>query len=348
MFLRYNELRALIGDAGSLDARDARRRERRDAREAAFAIRPPRLGRHGHGGRARVPVPDALGLPGEVPPAAPPTSTEQIVGLAASPGVVEGPARVVESLEQFDQVQAGDVLVCKMTNPAWVVLFTKIAASSPTPAAWRRTRPSSPASSALPAVVGTSNATQRDQDGRARARQRRHRRRGRSSGEQGRDDRPSGLRDRVKDVLLERIASRRTTRPASASWRPAIAQELGVSQAPVREALRDLEQLGLVVHERIPRLHRAARLGRGAARGLPGAGRARGARRAPRRGADRRTSTSHAWSAARGDGRRGARRATRSPRRTPTRASTPRSWPRPATRRSSGSGRCSSRSPART
>ena len=47
-------------------------------------------------------------------------------GLPASSGVVEGVARVVESPAEFDQVQKGDVLVCKMTNPAWVVLFTKI------------------------------------------------------------------------------------------------------------------------------------------------------------------------------------------------------------------------------
>jgi DNA-binding GntR family transcriptional regulator len=60
-------------------------------------------------------------------------------------------------------------------------------------------------------------------------------------------DRPV-LRDRVKDLLLERIASGALP-PGSRIVETRIAQELGTSQAPVREALRDLEQLGLVVHE---------------------------------------------------------------------------------------------------
>ena len=56
------------------------------------------------------------------------------------------------------------------------------------------------------------------------------------------------LRDRVKDVLLERIVSGGYP-PGARLVETRIAQELGTSQAPVREALRDLEQLGLVVHE---------------------------------------------------------------------------------------------------
>ena len=57
-----------------------------------------------------------------------------------------------------------------------------------------------------------------------------------------------GLRDLVKDALLERFA-RGDYQPGQRLVETAIARELGVSQAPVREALRDLEQLGLVVHE---------------------------------------------------------------------------------------------------
>jgi DNA-binding GntR family transcriptional regulator len=56
------------------------------------------------------------------------------------------------------------------------------------------------------------------------------------------------LRDQVKDVLLERIV-RGDYRPGARLVETAIARELGVSQAPVREALRDLDQLGIVVHE---------------------------------------------------------------------------------------------------
>lgn len=56
------------------------------------------------------------------------------------------------------------------------------------------------------------------------------------------------LREQVRDLLLERILSGHYP-PGSRLVETRIAEELSVSQAPVREALRDLEQLGLVVHE---------------------------------------------------------------------------------------------------
>jgi DNA-binding GntR family transcriptional regulator len=55
-------------------------------------------------------------------------------------------------------------------------------------------------------------------------------------------------RERAKDVILQRIVSGEYP-PGSRLVETRIAQELGVSQAPVREALRDLEQLGCIVHE---------------------------------------------------------------------------------------------------
>jgi DNA-binding GntR family transcriptional regulator len=55
-------------------------------------------------------------------------------------------------------------------------------------------------------------------------------------------------RERVKDVILQRIVSGEYP-PGSRLVETRIAQELGISQAPVREALRDLEQLGCIVHE---------------------------------------------------------------------------------------------------
>jgi DNA-binding GntR family transcriptional regulator len=55
-------------------------------------------------------------------------------------------------------------------------------------------------------------------------------------------------RERIKDVILQRIVSGEYP-PGSRLVETRIAQELGVSQAPVREALRDLEQLGCIVHE---------------------------------------------------------------------------------------------------
>jgi DNA-binding GntR family transcriptional regulator len=57
------------------------------------------------------------------------------------------------------------------------------------------------------------------------------------------------LREEVKNVLLERILSGHYA-PGERLVEIRIAQELGVSQAPVREALRDLESVRLV--ESIP------------------------------------------------------------------------------------------------
>ena len=99
------------------------------------------------------------------------------------------------------------------------------------------------------------------------------------------------LREQIKDVILQRIVEG-SYEPGSRIVETRIAQELGVSQAPVREALRDLEQLGCVVHEPVPRLLGARVLGRGAARGVPGARRARGAGRAAGRRADQRRTSS--------------------------------------------------------
>jgi DNA-binding GntR family transcriptional regulator len=53
------------------------------------------------------------------------------------------------------------------------------------------------------------------------------------------------LREEVKNVLLERILSGQYG-PGSRLVETRIADELGVSQAPVREALRDLESVGFV------------------------------------------------------------------------------------------------------
>ena len=56
------------------------------------------------------------------------------------------------------------------------------------------------------------------------------------------------LREQVKDLLLQRIASGEL-RPGERIVETRIAAELGTSQAPVREALRDLAQLRLVESE---------------------------------------------------------------------------------------------------
>ena len=62
--------------------------------------------------------------------------------------------------DQFDDVRAGDILVCHMTNPAWVVLFTKISGLV-TNAGGLTAHPAVLSREfGIPAVVGTQDGTQ--------------------------------------------------------------------------------------------------------------------------------------------------------------------------------------------
>ena len=159
MFLRYNELRVLVGDPTAFDAK-ARVSERRDEREHAFALRPPDWVGTATQSQLDFPYYTLWGFP-EKFFREPPERQEEIVGLAASPGIAEGSARLVESLDEFDRVKDGEILVCRMTNPAWVVLFTKIAGLV-TDAGGVAAHPAVVSREfGIPAVVGTSDATQR-------------------------------------------------------------------------------------------------------------------------------------------------------------------------------------------
>jgi phosphohistidine swiveling domain-containing protein len=163
MYLRYQELRELLADPSAVDAAAVVSR-RRDEREDAYRIRP----REWVGTATQValdfPYNGHWGFP-EKFHRKPSEQAGEVVGLAASPGVVEGPAKIVDSLEQFDEVRKGDVLVCRMTNPAWVVLFTKIVGLV-TDAGGTVSHPAVVAREfAIPAVVGTSTATQQIRTG---------------------------------------------------------------------------------------------------------------------------------------------------------------------------------------
>ena len=163
LFLRYNELRMLIGDASGVDARRLVA-ERRAEREASKRLAPPNW--------IGTATPSQLAFPYLVNWGYPerfhqgrPKAEGPVTGIAASPGQVEGIARVVMTVDEFDDVAEGDILVCQMTNPAWVVLFTKIAGlvtdtggTTSHPAVLSR-------EFGIPAVVGTSVATKRIRTG---------------------------------------------------------------------------------------------------------------------------------------------------------------------------------------
>jgi pyruvate,water dikinase len=50
-------------------------------------------------------------------------------GFAASPGVAEGPARVILSADGIGDLQEGEILVAPLTAPSWAPVFGKIAAT---------------------------------------------------------------------------------------------------------------------------------------------------------------------------------------------------------------------------
>ncbi len=123
MYLKYNELRYLMADPEGFPARDLIS-DRRDEREDAYEIRPRDWVGTATEESLAFPYLPLWGYPERLNRVQ--TATDRVEGLAASAGVIEGKARVVLSHEQFDEVQRGEILVCQMTNPAWVTLFTRI------------------------------------------------------------------------------------------------------------------------------------------------------------------------------------------------------------------------------
>ena len=53
---------------------------------------------------------------------------KQLKGIGCSPGVFEGPARVLGDLGQVDSIQAGEVLVTRFTDPAWTPVLGMVSA----------------------------------------------------------------------------------------------------------------------------------------------------------------------------------------------------------------------------
>ena len=84
---------------------------------------------------------------------------EGVSGYAASPGVVEGVARVVRDVNEIGTVQQGEVLVCPVTAPSWGPVFPKIAAAVSDIGGMMSHAAIVAREYGLPAVVGTGNAT---------------------------------------------------------------------------------------------------------------------------------------------------------------------------------------------
>jgi phosphohistidine swiveling domain-containing protein len=173
MFLEYDQLRAYVANPRSEDNPEgydgiAVIKEARRKYEEAHKVRPRDwVGTVTHWAMYEEPYHTLWGWPErferaqkaeEVPP-------DQVQGLPAAAGIVEGPARVVTGPEEFDQVEPGEIMVCIMTNPAWVVVFSKIkGVVTDTGGVLCHTAVVS-REFGIPGVVGTGDATHRIKTG---------------------------------------------------------------------------------------------------------------------------------------------------------------------------------------
>ena len=85
----------------------------------------------------------------------------EISGFAASPGIVEGLARVLKKPEEISQIREGEILVCPVTNPSWGPVFGKIKAAVSDIGGTMSHAAIVAREYGMPAVVGTGQATKR-------------------------------------------------------------------------------------------------------------------------------------------------------------------------------------------
>jgi pyruvate,water dikinase len=91
---------------------------------------------------------------------------ERVVrGYAASPGVIEGIARVLDNVNEIGQIREEEVLVCRVTAPSWGPVFGKIAAAVSDIGGTMSHAAIVAREYGMPAVVGTGQATTRIKTG---------------------------------------------------------------------------------------------------------------------------------------------------------------------------------------
>ncbi len=83
----------------------------------------------------------------------------ELTGAPASPGAVEGVARVVIDVRQIRDVRDGDILVCPITSPAWAPIFSNVKAVVTDIGGVMSHAAIVCREYGLPAVVGTGRAT---------------------------------------------------------------------------------------------------------------------------------------------------------------------------------------------
>lgn len=87
------------------------------------------------------------------------TNENEVRGFAASPGIVEGVARVLENVNDIGAILEGEILVCPVTNPSWGPVFGKIKAAVSDIGGTMSHAAIVAREYGMPAVVGTGKAT---------------------------------------------------------------------------------------------------------------------------------------------------------------------------------------------
>ena len=89
----------------------------------------------------------------------------ELKGVAASRGVAEGRARVITTVEELDQVETGEILVCPITAPSWAPVFARINAAVSDVGGIMAHAAIVSREYGLPAVVGTGFGTKMIKNG---------------------------------------------------------------------------------------------------------------------------------------------------------------------------------------
>lgn len=87
-------------------------------------------------------------------------SDNTLRGVAASPGIAEGRARVIFGPDELTSVMDGEILVCPITNPSWTPIFKKIKGAVSDSGGIMAHAAIVSREYGLPAVVGTGFGTQ--------------------------------------------------------------------------------------------------------------------------------------------------------------------------------------------
>ncbi len=90
---------------------------------------------------------------------------DMLTGFAASPGIVEGIARIVTDVSEINDLKEGEILVCPVMAPAWAPIFGKIRGAVTDIGGSMSHAAIVAREYSLPAVVGTGLATKKFKTG---------------------------------------------------------------------------------------------------------------------------------------------------------------------------------------